>query len=571
VIDILRLLAPTQLDVGDALDTGERVLVDVDEFYRGVGIVGAVGEGKTDFVTEFLRAHAFGGNGWAVLDLAGTGCDHLAAFDALACTLLKMAVDDLAASDCPEAAQASERFMARHAYVNVGEDDPAVRINILRRLVRRDGRRETPQQVAGRFVDVFGAQFGDIAIRVQFMKWTTVLATLLAAADRPVAEYALLFEREDYRAFLHRAQKEAGTAGDPFVREQWAILGSQYLSLRKQPGDGMSPRQADEVSSTHNALGPLRSGPMAAFFGAHENLQLEDIAFHGGRLAVTTTALANVEHRKFVLRAVWAALDGLVTTIKQDDPVPVSFAVFDEVAQLTMSHVTSFATLRNHRWSPIVLRQTHDAQFEQLGMPKAAAILAQCLRYQIYGRPETEAIARTIAVRGPMPDYESLIVNLLSRSRGISTTEARGRAVAWADSFADGGTRRSLTDQVTLGTQEGETEHPVRIGIDEQLLRRTLETVHLPAHCFVHVAEGRARTIRHRRARQMPRTLFGIDHVARYLAANRRLHDRTATPCRPFDPTIDLRTDEPAARPSAAGAARPFRPGRRAGTPEVTP
>lgn len=569
-MDILRLLAPSRLDVGDALDTGERVLVDVDQFYRGVGIVGAVGEGKTDFLTEFLRAHAFGGNGWAVLDLAGTGCDHLAAFDALAATVLKMGVDDLAESDCPEALHASERFMARHAYVNVGEAEPAVCINILRRLVRRDGRRETPQQVAGRFVDVWSAQFSDIAIRVQFVKWTTVLATLLAAADRPIAEYALLFEREDYRAFLHRAQEAAGTAGDPFVREQWAILGSQYLSLRKQPGDGMSTRQADEVSSTHNALGPLRSGPMAAFFGAHENLRLEDIAFHGGRLAVTTTALANVEHRKFVLRAVWAALDGLVTTIKQDDPVPVSFAVFDEVAQLTASHVTSFATLRNHRWSPIVLRQTHDAQFEQMGMPKAAAILAQCLWYQIYGRPETEAIARTIAVRGPMPDYESLILTMLSRSYGVSMSEARGRAIAWAESFEDGGTRRSMTDQVSISTQEGETEHPVRVGIDEQLLRRTLETVHLPAHCFVHVADGQARTIRHRRARQMPRTLFGIEHVARYLDASRRLHDRTATPCRPFDPTTDLRHDSPGA-PPAAGAARPFRPTRRAGASEVTP
>ncbi|HET7436901.1 MAG TPA: hypothetical protein VFN10_19490 [Thermoanaerobaculia bacterium] len=566
MIDLLTALTPDTIHVGYDPDTGRAVHVPRRHLERGVSLVGAVGVGKTDLVAECLRAMAFSGASWCYLDFAGSGFAAAARFDALAATLLGLGVEALYADTVPEAAGIAGRFMRRHAYVTVGEDDPPVRLNILRRLRRRDGRRETPQRVAGRFADVWAVQYSkDADIRVRFAKWCTVAAALLSAADRPITEYHLLFEDPMYRGFLRRAQIAAKTAGDPFVREQWQILDSQFLALAKTPGERLNRAQLEELGSLHNSLGPLRCGPMAAFFGGNENLKLEEVAYGDRRLYLSTTALANIQHRKFVHRSVWAALDGLIHEIGQDEERPVGFAIFDEVAPLTESHFDSFAQLRNHKFSPWILRQTHEAQFEMMGMAAAASVVEQCLRYQIYWRPETEAFARRIATRGPIPDYQEEIVTLVSRSTGWSRSRAGSAAASWVASFDPETTRpetRSIGDSAGEVESEGETETEHRIGVDEILLHRTLGHLHLPAYHAVHIHEDQARTIQHVRARQLPRTLFGVDHVARYLSQVRRLHDRDATPFAPYDPTVCIVPDAPAAA-TPPGATKPYQPGAR--------
>lgn len=260
MIDLLSALTPEHIHVGYDRDTGIAVHVPRAHFEQGVNGVGATGSGKTDFVVEFLRALAFSGAPWAYFDFAGSGYRASATFDALAATLLGLGVEALYADTVPEAAGVAGRFMRRHAYVTVGEDDPPVRLNILRRLRRKDGRRETPQRVAGRFADVWSTQYAkDADIRVRFAKWCTVAAGLLSAADRPITEYHLLFEDPMYRAFLRRAQAAAKTADDPFVREQWQILDSQFLALAKTPGERPTARswRSSEACTT-------RSGRCAA-------------------------------------------------------------------------------------------------------------------------------------------------------------------------------------------------------------------------------------------------------------------------------------------------------------------
>jgi hypothetical protein len=566
VIDLLTCFAPHAIHVGSDPRTGEPVSVPTDHYLRGLNIVGQVGSGKTDFVLELLRANSFSGRAWAYLDMAGTGFASMAAFDALAATLLHLGIELLYGDLLPEVRDLAARFSRRHHYADVGETDPGVRVNILRRLRRKDGRLEDPQRVAGRFVGLWATQFDDLEIRVRFSKWCTVAATLLAAADRAIPEYALLFESDDYRAFLRREQTRLGTAGDAFVQEQWRILEAQYLALRKQPGDAPNRAQLEELGSVHNALAPLRCGPMATFFGGHENVSLERIAYDGERLYVTTTKLANTLQRAFTLRAVWSALDGLIAEIRQDDPHPISFAVFDEVQQLTSEHLHSFATLRNHRWSPVLLRQTHDAQFEAMGLRAAPAILEQCMQYAVYYRPETEAIARAMAIRGPVPDYEALIVTVLASSAGWSATHAGNVARTWVESFGEGGGSHGGSEGQAWsdGTSGGVSEQHLRIPTDEFLLRRALAYVQLPEYTAVHVYKGATRTIRHRRARQLPPRLFGTDYTARYLAANRALHDRDAAPYRAYDPTIALapRATVPIASVTVGGAAAPYRPTR---------
>jgi len=309
----------------------------------GVVSVSPVGNGKTDTIVELLRSQSLSGRAWTYFDYAGSGYDAAARFDAIVATVLKLGVER-ASPDLPETANLADRFSARHAYVTVGEDDPPIRVNILRRLRRKDGRRERPHHVAGRFVDIWSAQYGDLDVRVRFQKYAIVVAGLLAAADRPITEYARLLESEQYRQFVRREQERCGTADDPFVREQWEILATQFLNLRKQSGDGVSTRQFEEISSLHNALAPLRAGPMAAFFGGSENFSLEEVAYGGKRLYASVRELANAEHRKFVLRALWAALDSLINVIPQEDPSPVGLLVFDEVAQLTAARRSGAAS-----------------------------------------------------------------------------------------------------------------------------------------------------------------------------------------------------------------------------------
>ena len=568
MIDLLGALTPQHIHVGYDPDTGIAVHVPRSHFERGVNLVGAVGSGKTDFVVEFLRAMAFSAAAWCYLDFAGSGFAAAARVDALAATLLGLGVEALYADTVPEAAGIAGRFMRRHAYVTVGEDDPPVRLNIIRRLRRRDGRRETPQRVAGRFADVWSTQFAkDADIRVRFAKWCTVAAGLLSAADRPITEYHLLFEDAMYRGFLRRAQAVAKTAEDPFVREQWQILDTQFLALAKNPGERLNRAQLEELGSLHNSLGPLRCGPLAAFFGGNENLRLEEVAYGDRRLYLSTTALPNIQHRKFVHRAVWAALDGLIQEIGQDEERPVGHLIFDEIAPLTEAHFDSFAQLRNHKFSPWILRQTHEAQFELMRMAAAPAILEQTTRYAIYWRPETEAFARRIATRGPIPDYQEEIVTLVSRSTGWSHSRAGSAASSWVTSFDPDTTRpetRSISDSFGEVESDGETETEHRIGTDEILLHRTLGHLHLPAFHAVHIHEDSARTIQHVRARQLPRTLFGVDYMARYLSQVRRLHDQDATPFTPYDPTVRIVRDRPAAgTPPPAGATTPYQPGIR--------
>lgn len=562
MIDLLTAFGSTHFVPGVDARTREPVAVPLAHFEKGLSAAVPTGGGKTDTMAELLRSQSLGPRPWLYCDYAGTGFDAAARFDAVVATVLRFGIEE-AFPDLPETENLADRFSLRHAYVTVGEDDPPIRINLLRRLRDRDGRRETPQRVAGRFADVWATQYEDVAIRVRFTKFATVVAGLLAAADRPLPEYARIFESEEYRQFLRREHERLATMDDPFVRLQWEILDTQFLNLRKQPGDGVSTRQFEEISSLHNSLSALRAGPMATFFGGNENFSLEDVVYGGKRLYVSVRALANREHRKFVLRALFAAVEGLVVRIPHDDPAAVGFLIFDELGQLSEMHMDAFAQLRNHRFSPVILRQTYEAQLVLLGFPAAAAaVIEQCTRYHIFGRVESEALARKVASAGPPIDYEEVVLRMLTHTHGWSEADAWSAGRAWTETF-DGDVRANAGTSGTITMSGSTTEQRMRVPIDEVLLHRTLETLHLPNYHLVHIYDGMSRTVRHYQARQLPRQLFGRDYVAAYLGRNRRLHDRHAAPFVPFDPTIRVVTAA-ASDTTPPGAPEPYQPVRRA-------
>src|SRR5205814_6471909 len=135
-------------------------------FRRGVHILGAIGAGKTSLLLRYL--YAFGTRfPWVVHDFIGNGHRHLQTWIATLATILAVAE-----RHCLDLTGITPQFLRRFAFLSIGDPNPAIRVDLLRRRILPDGSRETVRDVTGRALEVFFGKFNDpdSAQRVRFRR-----------------------------------------------------------------------------------------------------------------------------------------------------------------------------------------------------------------------------------------------------------------------------------------------------------------------------------------------------------------------------------------------------------------
>jgi hypothetical protein len=211
-------------------------------FQRGVHILGAIGAGKTSLLLRLL--YAIGTRfPWVLHDFIGTGHRRLQSWIAHLATTLA-----LAERWCPEMAGSTARFLSRYAFLTIGDPNPAIRIDLLRRRRLPDGSLESVRDVTGRALEIFFAKLNDpdAALRVRFRRICQAILACLIAAERPITEAFRVLDDPMYVSFLERelAARRFRRSDHRFLLHQLAEL-HHVLALR--PSD---PRRAGARSRT---------------------------------------------------------------------------------------------------------------------------------------------------------------------------------------------------------------------------------------------------------------------------------------------------------------------------------
>lgn len=450
---------PTSFYAGIDWETGEAVSLPLDLFGgRTTEVTAGSGSGKSSLITEFLRSIALTDQAYVYFDYAQTGSDYMQTFDAFVAQYIRDGIEIPFGARLPELVGSSDAFIARHAYVDVGEANPAVRINPLRRCRFQDGSVEKPEEVAQRFDNVWDSYFGrESKQRVQFKRYLTCISALLAAADGNISEFVDLLEHAAFRETLRERQRANGTFDDDYVQRQWAVLDG-VLSLTTQHGNA-TKEQRDELHSLRNALEPLASGSLKAFF-RDETFHLEDVAYGNKRLHLAVAALNSDSMKKFVMCAVWSMLDTLIEKRRWADGDPIGLEIVDEPNWLPEMFFQRITLRRNKRWASIVLRQTEDAQFKMMGLPQAAEILRASSACRIHGRKESIVAAEELAYRMRQFTSDVFIQKVVE---SVSASEAAGISGGTSDTITEGAGRGT-------GSQTGKaktTNHLGQVSITE--------------------------------------------------------------------------------------------------------
>jgi len=416
--------------LGTERETGKLYALRQEAFRRGVHILGAIGAGKTSLLLRYL--YAIGTRlPWVVHDFIGNGHHQLEAWLANLATML--AVGE---RQCSELAGSATRFLARFGFLSIGDPNPAVRVDLLRRRMLPDGNRETVRDVTGRALEVFFAKLNDpdAAQRVRFRRIATALLACLVAAERPITEAFLVLDDPAYLSFLERelAARRFRRSDHRFLTHQLAEL-HHVLALR--PSDPTKSWRAfeDMTESTRNSMADFAPGTLLGeLFGA-ETFPLEAIAFGRASLSVTTRH-ADDTLKSQAFQALHAMLHGLFLH-RQDlaSLLPLTYIV-DEPRWVRRNFPGVLAVSRNLGVSYVLAHQAR-SQFLDVELPNLPDQLRALTNLQIAFRPTCFADAED-EILHTHPIQPDGLVQRFTVS-GWATTDSDSFAVrsAWADTF----------------------------------------------------------------------------------------------------------------------------------------
>ncbi|HEV7921290.1 MAG TPA: hypothetical protein VGR02_10935, partial [Thermoanaerobaculia bacterium] len=271
--------------LGSERATGKTYALRHEAFRRGIHILGSIGAGKTSLLLRYLYATGTRFP-FVVHDFIGNGHRQLETWIANLATMLAVAEHQ-----CPELAGSATRFLSRYAFLTIGDPNPAVRFDLLRRRTLLDGSRETVRDVTGRALEVFFAKLNDpdAAQRVRFRRIATALLACLVAAERPITEALFVFDDPMYLSFLERelGARRFRRSDHRFLAHQLAEL-HHVLALR--PTDPTKSWRAfeDMTESTRNSMSDFAQGTLLGEMLGAETFPLEAIAFGRTSLSVTT-------------------------------------------------------------------------------------------------------------------------------------------------------------------------------------------------------------------------------------------------------------------------------------------
>lgn len=547
--------------LGTAVATRAPYWLPPEALARGVHLRGAIGAGKTSLIRRMLLGRGMD-LPWVNYDFIGTGHRELeAAIAAIATTL---AIIELSS---PELAGTTVAFLRRFAFLRVGAPHPPVRIDLLRRRVLPDGRRERIRDVTSRALEVLMVKLNDSegALRVRFHRIATALIAALSAADRPLTEGLTLLDDPRYIHFLDREieARRFRTSDLPFLTFQRREL-DHVLKLR--PTDPTKSWRAfeEETSSTRNSLADFAPGSVLGDLFGEESLPLEDLAFGRTCLSITNREAEDLQKVK-AYQAINAMLHALCLH-RQDLPdAPPLAAVVDEPWWMRQNLPGILAVSRNLGVSYWLSHQ-NDQQFEDVGLRTMPKQLRSLTNLQIGFRPTSLDDAEDEVHHTTELFPDGLVQRFWASGSSDSDSASSTISRSWANALRysayddyDGSSATSGHGEASLSSSgSSRSEHEVVnvVGFGDQAKYLAQSALRRPRFRGVVTYDGWGTEVDFAPAPTFPPVLDGVPILDLF----RRFHNASwrarTIPRAPYDPDIRLYRwggGDDASRASSAG------------------
>lgn len=409
---------------GTDVDTGARMELSLSHFLTSYWCVGEIGIGKSNHILGPLYQALRAPLPTVVFDGAGTLATNT--FHAVAC----LAARRMAYADrFPEFREQAAQFVLRHPLLVFGGAERHLSIDLLRRQVLPDGRRETLEQVATRTYQVFNRLFADDADkRVRFRRVAMSVITILAAAGRPIREYKdLLLGREGFLPFCLTEAERIGLLPEEggFHRDQVQI----FLALQRLA----KPTYRQETESTDNALNYFHVSPGADYVN-DQTLDLPRLLGSGGKLLIS-----HVLSDLTLATVLFRAYDSIVRTwvrAREPNRLPTAYGlqVIDEPFWVDSGVAQDWAIQRNKRWSVVLLHQ-RAAQLESVS-PGLSDLMYSFAKLRGQFRPEGVDALKTatdLAYRLRKFQPDGLLIPYETTSRGETAGLAESLGQSWSE------------------------------------------------------------------------------------------------------------------------------------------
>lgn len=434
-------------------------------FRRGVHILGAIGAGKTSLLLRYL--YAFGTRfPWVLHDFIGNGHRQLQTWIATLATILAVAE-----RHCLDLRGITPQFLRRFAFLSIGDPNPAIRVDLLRRRILPDGTRETVRDVTGRALEVFFAKLNDpdAAQRVRFRRIATALLACLIAGERPITEALLVLDDPDYICFLEReiTSRRFRRSDHRFLAHQLSEL-HHVLALRPRDPSKSWRAFEDMTESTRNSMSDFAQGTLLGeLFGA-ETFPLEHVAFGRTSLSVTTRH-ADDTLKSQAFQALHAMLHALFLH-RQDlsAPNPLTY-ILDEPRWVRRNFPGILAVSRNLGVSYFVAHQSL-AQWEDIGLLTMPKQLRALTNLQVAFRPTSFADAEDEILHTHLIQPDGLVQRFIASGSSSGERDSYSTVLSgWANVFGGlGGSDRSTYGS---GSSFDVSEHEVLniVGFQDQV------------------------------------------------------------------------------------------------------